>query len=339
MKQVIESRSQTYKRITDGIRKYVEQDTADVMRLIQEAKRTEIWKEKWSSWREYCENEFGKTPRWAYQLLEVASTIDEIQSVKPFHTESGKNKEILHNLNTRQAQELKGLPPSKKAKVLAMAIAKEGGKSPNPETIASTRAACSEFSGGTYRGHDASDFYIRRRDEIDPADKMPASTKADVALAREASDLYPKKVSFELLSRAEEDSFVAWSEGVLARRGHKNGHAKLDMRGAIRSVCDAYNKATGRKLSVKPMDAGQLHRLLESGITLEEFIEVGEKAWVSNEFWARGQSHQLCTFVKQYGNIRKEVDSPKKKTAIDFQKEAGGLKGQAYAATIRTVGS
>src|SRR5207245_5489614 len=79
---------------------------------------------------------------------------------------------------------------------------------------------------------------------------------------------------------------------------------------AIRSVCSAYKKVTSKTLSVKPLDAGQLRRLLESGITLEEFIEVGEKAWKSDGFLARGQSHQLATFVKHYGNIRNEIDNP-----------------------------
>jgi hypothetical protein len=134
----LESRPQAYKRITDGIRNFLNHSVG-AMKLIQEAKRMEIWKEKWSSWQEYCEKEFGKSRQRAYQLLEVAGTIDEIESVKRFDIESGKNKEILKNLNTRQTAALKGLPPEKKAEVLAKSIEAEGGKSPKAETINGVR--------------------------------------------------------------------------------------------------------------------------------------------------------------------------------------------------------
>ena len=197
------------------------------------------------------------------------------------------------------------------------------------------KSACSEFGDG-YRGHSMSDFYVSDRD---PSDKTPASTKEDVAAAREISDVYPKKVSFELQSRAEEDSFVAWTEGMLAARCDKNGHVKkpkIDLHAAIKSVCDSYKAVTGKTLPVKPLDAGQLRRLLESGITLEEFIEVGEKAWKSKEFLAR-YSHQLATFVKHYGNIRHEIENPKR-DILHFQKEAGGLKGKAYENSVRIIG-
>src|SRR6266576_4886380 len=118
----LETRPQAYKRITDGIRSFVNHSVG-AAKLVLEAKRLEIWKERWSSWKEYCENEFGTTKQRVYQLLDVASAIEDIQGVKPFDSESGKNKEILANLNSRQAAELKGLPPDKKAEVFHKAIA------------------------------------------------------------------------------------------------------------------------------------------------------------------------------------------------------------------------
>src|SRR5438477_13185659 len=102
----LETRKQAYKRITDGIRSFVNHSVG-AAKLVLEAKRTEIWKKKWSSWQEYCEKEFGKTRRRVNQLLEIAVTIEEIESGKPFPCEDAKNKEILANLNTRQAAELK----------------------------------------------------------------------------------------------------------------------------------------------------------------------------------------------------------------------------------------
>lgn len=155
MKQAIETRQQAYKRITDGIRSFVNHSVG-AMKLVQEAKRLEIWKEKWGNWQEYCENEFGKSARRAYQLLEIAGTIDEIQSVKPFHTESEENKEILKNLNSRQATALKGLPPVQKAEVWAKAVNGSGGKSPKPEAIAAVRRDYSDvYLSGNEKPKDA----------------------------------------------------------------------------------------------------------------------------------------------------------------------------------------
>ena len=305
MKTAIETRPQAYKRITDGIRQFINHSVG-ARTLIKEAKRTEIWKEKWSSWQEYCEKEFGKTARRAYQLLEIADTIDEIKSVKPFHTESEENKEILQNLNSRQAAELKGLPPEEKAEVFHKAVSVSGGRAPKPETIAKVRRS----------GFDA-DMESRSasRDEIDPVDRISKSTPGDVAVARmaieqpEGTNSYPHIFSFEVNSYEEEKYLQVAKEKILVKRGSKNGHAKLDLHDAIAKVCNAYKAATSKTLSVKPLDAGQLRRLLQSGITLEEFIETGEKAWKSDGFLAR-HSHQIAMFVKHYGNIRHEISNP-----------------------------
>ena len=135
MKQAIESRQEAYDRITDGIRNHSD----SILKLVSEAKRLEIWKEKWSSWTEYCEKEFGKSRQRVAQLLDVSVTIEELQTSNMFDASSGKNKAILQNLNSRQAAALKGLPTVQKAEVLAKAIAAEGGKSPKPATIATAR--------------------------------------------------------------------------------------------------------------------------------------------------------------------------------------------------------
>jgi hypothetical protein len=57
---------------------------------------------------------------------------------------------------------------------------------------------------------------------------------------------------------------------------------------------------------VKPPDAAQLRRHLEDGMSLDELIKLGEKAWASKEFWAL-QSHRLATFISNYGIIQEEV--------------------------------
>lgn len=296
--KALESRAQAYKRITNGILQFINHSVGTA-KLIHEAKRLQIWKEKWSSWQEYCEKEFGQSRQRAYQLLDVASTIEEIQSVKPFDTESGKNKEILHDLTSRQAVELKGLAPEEKARVLTDAIKAEGGKTPKPSTIATVRAAAqlparrSVFDG-----------------DVDPADRMPKSTKADVVVALELSTVYPKVLSFEVINSEEEVRYNTVIQAILVKRGVKKNPEKFDMHDAVRQVCNAYKRCTGKTMSVKALDAGQLRRLLESGIELSEFIEVGEKAWKATSFLAK-YSHQIAMFVKHYGNIRNELDAPK----------------------------
>ena len=341
-KQAIETRSQTYKRITDGIRQFINHSVG-ARKLIQEAKRTEIWKDKWSSWQEYCEKEFGKSRQRAYELLEVAETIDEIKSVCLADIESGKNKEILENLNRRQVAELKGLTPDQKAGVFHKAVAVSGGKAPKPETIAKVRRSSFDpdteprdnvscYLSGPVSGNVPRDTIDR--EERDPADKMPKSTPEDVVAARMAvnptadeknSLRYPHLFSFAVNSYEEEQVLQVAKEKILVKRGSKNGHSKIDMRDAIAKVCLSYKGVTGKKLSVKPMDAGQLRRLFESGITLEECIEVGERAWVSREFWSKGQSHQLATFVKHFGTIRNEVTQETEK-----QQAAKSVNPQNY---------
>lgn len=326
-KNALESRTQTYKRITDGLRKYFEQDTPDAMRLVQEAKSTEIWKEKWSSWSEYCEKEFGKTRRWANQLLEIARVIDEIESGKPFPASSGENKAILHNLNTRQVAELKGLAPEEKAKVFHLAVEAEGGKPPKPSTIANARSAAqlpprrrSSFDPDPVEKNYKSAY----SSAIDPADKIEKATPEDVVVARavvlpteSTPEVFPQMFSFELHDQAEKDSFRVLAEKIIVKRNKKNGHPKIDMKDAIAKVCSAYKRVKGRTLSFKPADAAQLRRQLESGTTLEEFIAVGEKAWMApsgGSFKLSKFSHQIAMFVKHFENIREEVSNP---TGVD----------------------
>ncbi len=176
-------------------------------------------------------------------------------------------------------------------------------------TEASRQGPCSEFSVNKSADLDA---YVTRREEVDPADKMEPSMPVDAATAKSfvegTPESFPKTVSFEVLTLEEEYLLHTTFEKILVKRGKKKT-SKIDMRDAIAKVCSAYKRGTGKKLSVKPQDAAQLRRLLESGIELAEFIGVGEKAWKSNSFLSK-YSHQLAMFVKHYGNIRNEVDSP-----------------------------
>ena len=173
---------------------------------------------------------------------------------------------------------------------------------------------------------------------------VPKATPADVVVARavvlpvSTSEVYPQVFTFEVQNQFELDSFRVLAEKTLVKRQKKNGKQKIDIGDAVRKVCSAYKRVKGKNLSVKPADAAQLRRHLECGMSLDEFISVGEKAWMSESFWSKNQSHQLSTFVKHYGTIREEIDNPKSKPT-NFQKEAGGLKGKAYADSVRTVGS
>jgi hypothetical protein len=254
----------------------------------------------------------------------------------------------------RQAKELKGLPPEQKAEVFHKAVAVAGGKAPKPQTIAKVRRSSfdpdliprNNDNAYTRRvsGNDVPRVTIERED-IDPADKMPKATPEDVVSARAVAlppestlEVFPRVFSFEVHSQEELDSFRVLEKKILVKRGSKNGHAKIDLHDAIAKVCNAYKRVKGRNLSVKPADAAQLRRQLESGTTLEEFIATGEKAWTAKSFWCVNHANQMSTFVKNYDNIREEIENPKL-SAVDHQKEAGGLKGQAYAASVRTVGS
>lgn len=181
-------------------------------------------------------------------------------------------------------------------------------KSPENPVLNTTRPSITADTDNSrfYISDHPSKFHMER-DSIDPADKVPVSTPRDIAVARSIAPLYPKIVQFQLFSSQEEDEFLMWSEGIISKRRQKPNPQKLDLHDAIIKVCNAYKKTTGKTLSVKPADAGQLRRHLDSGITLEEFIGVGEKAWKSNGFFAR-QSHRLISFVKHYENVRNEIE-------------------------------
>lgn len=318
MTKAIESRSQAFKRITSALRNYANHSVG-AMKLIQEAKALEIWKEKYSSWREYCEKEFGQSRQHIYKLLDTANTVKEIQSVAQCDTESAKNKEILANLTSRQAAELKGLQPEEKAKVFNLAIEAEGGKAPKPITLANARSAAqlpprrrSSFDPDLTKRNYGNPY----SSNVDPADKIPNATPEDVVVARAVvlpiestpDEVFPQMFSFELHDQDEKDSFRVFSEKILVKREKKKRRPKINMRDAVVKVKEAYKRVKGKELSVKPKDAGQLRRHLESGMTLEEFIEVAEKAWASEKWWARNQSHQLASFVKHFGTIREEIN-------------------------------
>lgn len=314
MKQEIETRSQIYKRITDGIRNH----TVGLMKLVQEAKRLEIWKEKWSSWQEYCEKEFGFSRQRAYQLIDVAETIEEIESVKEsdekvsnmFDTESGKNKEILHNLNTRQATALKRLPPGKKAEVLHAAITVEGGKPPTQATINGVRKAMV----GDER--DYSNVYC--------SEPRVHTTAQDSALAYEFAG-YPKTIAITVRSEDEETAVRRLIAEFTEKHGENESASKTPVRDLLRKLTSAYKELTGKTLIVTGADAGQIKRLVQiNGVSCtDEIVLTFRKACQAKTgFWAT-QSHQLSTFVKHYGNIREEVSSPSVANKPGVDRNAG----------------
>jgi len=153
MEKPTETLKQACRRIQQGLilfRKHTETAAA----LIWEAKTKQVWREDFFSWKEFCEKGCGFTRQWADELFKSYQTRIEIehwfqiQNVKQIDGPDPKNKEILANLNSRQAQALKGLPPAKKAEVFNAAIAEEDGRSPRPETIAKVRDSILMSSDG-----------------------------------------------------------------------------------------------------------------------------------------------------------------------------------------------
>lgn len=220
------------------------------------------------------------------------------------------------------------------------------------ETRPQAAARTSSFDHDPRPRGDSIGAYVN---EKDPADRLPQSTREDVIVARAvvlpaSTDplVFPHPFTIMIEDQDEEDFMQICAEKLLVKREKKNRAKKktvprIDMKDAIIKVKAAYKRIKGREMSVKGLDASQLRRHLESGMKLDEFLSVAEKAWVSKGWWARNQSHQLSTFVKHFGTIREENDNPNPPTTrdaiMDLQKNAGGLKGQAYADSVQTIGS
>src|SRR5262245_52768127 len=78
------SRSQAYTYHTDRIRNAFK-GMVDVLPDILAVHDQKLWREKWSSFKEYCEKEFGKSRARAYQLIEAARAMEP----QKLDTESG----------------------------------------------------------------------------------------------------------------------------------------------------------------------------------------------------------------------------------------------------------
>ncbi len=313
--KTIESRSAAFKRITKGLKAFVEKQTPAAMQLIVEAKRLEIWKEKYSSWMEYCEKEFGKSRRRVYQLLEIAGTIEEIESVQPLHKSEAKNKAILHDLGTRQVGELAGLDPEQKAAVLDAAIKAEGGKTPKPKTIATARKAI----GAPPRRRSCFDPDVIPRDYSGahlskPQSESPPrvrSTPADAQVFDEFSKRYPKTFTFEVVTEAEEKQLNVCVEDILANRGTVQTATTQTL---ISALCAAYKEIKKKTLGVSKADARAMREMFEAygADEIPNIVEVFKKAIVAPKgqgYFYSNQSHQLHSFGKNYGNIRNEVSN------------------------------
>ena len=319
--KAIESLKQACRRIQQGLIAYRHQ-TEIAAKLVWEAKTKRVWMEDYSSWSEFCERGCGYSRQWADQLFKKYQTKVQIEILETGKIEAcSKSMPSVKSLDTSKAIN-KGILPKSAFKNLISPSVVDGVK----KTAKS--GPCAEFGDGTYRGVETSEFYVER----DPADKMPKATPEDVVSARAAASppeitlsVFPHPFTVIVEDQEEEDFMTICSEKLLAKRNKKNGHPKINMQDAIAKVKSAYKRVKGKQMAVKPMDAGQLRRHLEDGMELDELIAVGEKAWVSNEFWSKGQSHQLSTFVKHFGTIRNEVTQETEK-----QQAAKSVNPQNY---------
>jgi hypothetical protein len=146
-----DSPEQAFRRITNGLKVFKTQCSV-AAKLIVEAKEREIWKiKKYSSFKEFVEEECGFSEQWAYAILDAArvsvglkqieseSDNTSVRGLKQLESESGKNKAIIDDLTPRQAEKLKGLPLGKQSEVFHRAIEASGGKSPTPRIIQEAR--------------------------------------------------------------------------------------------------------------------------------------------------------------------------------------------------------
>ena len=111
---------------------------------------------------------------------------------------------------------------------------------------------------------------------------------------------------------------------------------KLDVENILTISASSYHKEEKGDLRVTYLPNVDLKD--KKILLVDEIVETFAIACKSNGFWANN-SKDIAMFVRHYDNLRSENASPKKQTIIYRQKEAGGLKGQAYANSVRTVGS
>lgn len=325
----LEDRTQAFRRITNGIRQFINH-SVNAAKLILEAKRLEIWKEKYSSWQEYCEKEFGTSRQRVYQLLDVASTISEIESVKKpdekdvkrFDSESGKNKEILHEMTSRQAAELKGLEPAEKASIFESAIAVEGGKPPKPETIAKIRSAKTGSAKAILPHPSPKDNSYAYIDEPRP----PRPTQLDAEIIAEVRG-YPLTRTFEVFNQEEDDVLMKCYEEVVSKRACTSSAIskitlkqtlKKNIANLIRELCQVYKAETGKTFQVcRRAGSAQLRSWIEdNGIEAKsELIDVLKKACVRRSFYC-DKSHRLPSLIKFYGDIRHEIENPNSQRTV-----------------------
>ncbi len=336
--KTIESLSSAYKRITNGLRKFINHGV-EAAKLIHEAKRLEIWKQKWSSWQEYCEKEFGKSRQRAWELLEVANTISEIQSVRQPDTESGKNKEILANLNARQAAALKGLPPEQKAEVFEKAINKAGGKAPTPSVIVTARKSVTDpprrrsVFDPDPTPRDNSRAYESPCIEDEKPEPKDRSTPADAQVFDEFSKKYPKVFSFLVENEAEEKRLNECVESIMAYRP-QNGAKPATTATLIAALCSAYKSVKKKTLGVSKADSREMRTLFESygAAEIPAIVEVFKKAIVTDKFHCRN-AHQLHSFGKNYSNVRNEIENENNATS-----GRSGVDRNAGTANAKTIG-
>ncbi len=293
-------------------------DRADALTTIRDKK---LYRINFDTFQDYCRERWGKDRNSIYRVLEAYEVRKEIVANCDKISDS-ETKKLAESVSDHGIRELTHVEPEQRAEVLKRAAS--NGK-PTAASIATARRG--QFSGNgdwTYNGHPVSDFYTQKRDtkapapfhverdEIDPKDKMPRPTAADVAAGREALSIYPQKVTFELWNQDEKDSFVRWSESILEKRGTQKVPCKLPVWQQLNTVRDAYKRVTGKTMfSSKGSDSSAVRAFLESGIELAELVSVGEKAWKSSEWKCKQYSHRIPTLVQHYNALRNEIESPK----------------------------
>lgn len=123
-----ETRTEAFHRIASGIRAWRE-STETFAILFSEARETEIWREKYSSLKEFCEKECGITARWGRALAETTVMVGQILEAQKAELIPLKSATSLANpkiLTPALAVPLKGLSAPEKA--LAFQAASEHAK-------------------------------------------------------------------------------------------------------------------------------------------------------------------------------------------------------------------
>ncbi len=313
----------------------------EVGHALLEIRKNKLYRQKAETFDEYCRLTFGWGNRRAYQICAAVGVW-------------AKAPEGSKPANERQARPIQNVNHGSHSTTMDEALTQKTARRSSFDQDQKPRD-----NSGAYLSNPSVTFHVEpepAESESESLDKHRA-TKEQVALSKELGG-YPKMISVLVATEEEETVFRQCAERVFEQRSEprifnvtvKVTCASITIQSlpppgkivsrCITGLCRTYKQAKGEKLTPSGAGIGQLSKLIESRgwDSVDEIVETFAIACKSNGFWANN-SKDIAMFVRHYDNLRSENASPKKQTIIDRQKEAGGLKGQAYANSVRTVGS